>query len=140
MLAVVCCIGLLMNRVGAGIALADGVVGMAMLAPIAMAGLLLARSAPFRLPNIAWIGLVGIVVTLPWTPGSAWLVAQVKPVSFLSLATPVLGFAGLALTRIEIDIARKAGWKLAVIACLVFFGTYAGSALIAQLVLRWQGI
>ena len=140
MLAVVCCIDLLMNRVGHGTPLADGVVGMTVIALIAMAGALLARFVPFHLPNVAWAALIGTLLTLPWTPGSHQVVAQVKAVDFLVLTTPILGFAGLALTRMEIDIARKAGWKLAVIACLVFFGTYAGSALIAQLVLRWQGI
>ena len=140
MLAIVCCIGLIMNRVGHGTPLAEGVAGMAVLGLIAMAGLLLARFVPFHLPDIAWTSLVGILLTLPWTPGSAWVVAQVKAVNFLTLTTPVLGFAGLALTRMEINIAKQVGWKLAVVACMVFFGTYAGSVLVAQLVLHWQGI
>ena len=140
MLAVVCCIDLLMNWVGYGVPLAEGVTGMAAIALIAMAGVLLVRFMPFYLPNVAWVILLGMLATLPWTPGSQWLVAQVKPVSFLSLATPVLGFAGLALTRVEINVAKQAGWKLAVVACMVFFGTYAGSALVAQAVLHWQGI
>ncbi|MEG9883918.1 MAG: DUF3100 domain-containing protein [Hyphomicrobiales bacterium] len=140
MLAIVGCIGLIMNRVGHGVALAEGVTGMAVLGLIAMVGVLLARFVPLHLPNIAWVSLVGTFLTLPRTPGSHWVVAQVEAVNFLVLTTPILGFAGLALTRMEIDIAKQTGWKLAVVACFVFFGTYAGSALIAQLVLHWQGI
>ena len=140
MLGIVCCIGLLMNAVATGLPLAEGVTGMAVITLIAVAGMLLARLAPFHLPNIPWFSLVGILVTLPWVPGSHWVVAQVGQIDFLALAIPFLGFAGLAITGGEIAVIKKAGWRLAVVACLVFFGIYAGSALIAQLVLHWQGI
>ncbi|MEG9883917.1 MAG: DUF3100 domain-containing protein [Hyphomicrobiales bacterium] len=140
MLAIVCVVGVIVNAVGTGTPLAEGVTGMAVLGLIEMAGLVLTRFAPFHLPNIPSILLIGVLVTLPWTPGSHWVVAQVAPINVLSLATPLLSFAGLAITGEEITVAKQAGWRLALVACLVFFGIYAGSVLIAQLVLHWQGI
>ena len=140
MLAIVCVLGLIVNAVGTGTPLAEGVAGIAVLGLIAMAGLLLTRFTPVHLPNIPSILLIGVLITLPWTPGSHWVVAQVAPINFLSLATLLLSFAGLAITGEEITVAKQAGWRLALVACLVFFGIYAGSVLIAQLVLHWQGI
>lgn len=138
-LVIVCLVGLVMNTVGPAIPLADGFVGMVVIYLITMVGLLLTRFAPFYLPSVAWISLVGILATLPWTPGSEWIVAQAKSVNFLALATPALAYAGFAIAKKEIEVARHSGWKLALVACLVFFGTYAGSVLVAELILRLQG-
>jgi uncharacterized membrane protein len=139
-LVIVCLVGLVMNTVGPVIPLADGFVGMVVIYLITMAGLLLTRFAPFYLPSVAWISLVGILATLPWTPGSEWIVAQAKSVNFLALATPALAYAGFAIAKKEIEVAKHSGWKLALVACLVFLGTYAGSVLVAELILRLQGV
>lgn len=138
-LVIVCLVGLVMNTVGPAIPLADGFVGMVVIYLITMVGLLLTRFAPFYLPSVAWISLVGILATLPWTPGSEWIVEQAKSVNFLALATPALAYAGFAIAKKEIEVARHSGWKLALVACLVFLGTYAGSVLVAELILRLQG-
>jgi len=138
-LVIVCLVGLVMNTVGPAIPLADGFVGMVVIYLITMVGLLLTRFAPFYLPSVAWISLVGILATLPWTPGSEWIVEQAKSVNFLALATPALAYAGFAIAKKEIEVAKHSGWKLALVACLVFLGTYAGSVLVAELILRLQG-
>ncbi|KZB51192.1 hypothetical protein [Thalassospira xiamenensis] len=139
-LVIVCLVGLVMNTVGPAIPLADGFVGMVVIYLITMVGLLLTRFAPFYLPSVAWISLVGILATLPWTPGSEWIVEQAKSVNFLALATPALAYAGFAIAKKEIEVAKHSGWKLALVACLVFLGTYAGSVLVAELILRLQGV
>ena len=139
-LVIVCLVGLIMNTVGPAIPLADGFVGMIVIYLISMVGLILTRFSPFYMPSVAWISLVGIVATLPWTPGSEWIVAQAKSVNFLALATPALAYAGFAIAKKEIEVAKHSGWKLIIIACLVFFGTYAGSVLVAEGILRLQGI
>ena len=138
-LVIVCLVGLVMNTVGPAIPLADGFVGMVVIYLITMVGLLLTRFAPFYLPSVAWISLVGILATLPWPPGSEWIVEQAKSVNFLALATPALAYAGFAIAKKEIEVAKHSGWKLALVACLVFLGTYAGSVLVAELILRLQG-
>ena len=139
-LFIVCLVGLIMTTVGPAIPLADGFAGMIVIYLISMVGLILTRFSPFYLPSVAWISLVGIVATLPWTPGSEWIVEQAKSVNFLALATPALAYAGFAIAKKEIEVAKHSGWKLVIIACLVFFGTYAGSVLVAEGILRLQGI
>ncbi|RCK47077.1 hypothetical protein TH25_16330 [Thalassospira profundimaris] len=139
-LIIVCLVGLVMNTVGPKIPLADGFMGMVVIYVISLVGLALTRFAPFYLPSVAWISLVGIVATLPGVPGSEWVVAQAKSVNFLALATPALAYAGFAIAKKEIEVAKHSGWKLALVACFVFLGTYAGSVLVAELILRLQGV
>jgi hypothetical protein len=73
-------------------------------------------------------------------PGSTWVVEQLENVDFLALATAVLAYAGLAIDRREVEMFKRSGWKFVVIAVFVFAGTFLGSAAVAELVLRIQGI
>lgn len=75
-----------------------------------------------------------------------WVATKVSPLEALpgmaclyAMATPALAYAGLALTKNEFTIARKSGWKIVVVAICVMFGTYIGSVVIADLVLRITG-
>lgn len=134
-LVIICVIGLVGNTVATDNTVPDGLIGLAVLYVIAMAGVILTQVVPIKLPSVAWISLVGIVVTLPWTPGNEWVLAQVKHVNFLTLATPCLAYAGIAIARHEIQVAKTSGWKIFIIAVLVMTGTYISSAFVAQLFL-----
>ncbi len=139
-LVVVSILCLVANTVGAGLPVGAGLVGIVVLYAIVMVGLMLAKWMPFYLPSVAWISLVGIVATLNGVPGSQWVVEQVSNVNFLVLATPCLAYAGLAIAREEIDIAKTSGWRIFIVALFVLLGTYLGSVVIADLMLQWQGI
>ncbi|GGB45615.1 hypothetical protein P7L78_21015 [Tistrella bauzanensis] len=136
-LIVICAIDLVVNAVNHQVGFLHNLTGMVVLYAICMAGLVLTRIMPFYLPSVAWISLVGMAVTLPFVPGSDWVVAQVTAIDFLALTTPTLAYAGFAIAREEIATAKTSGWKLAVVAVMVFFGTYLGSVLIAELMLAW---
>jgi len=56
-------------------------------------------------------------------------------VNFLAVVTPVLAYAGLALTGREFTMFRQTGWKLVIVSLLVFTGTFVASAFIAHLVI-----
>ncbi len=136
LLLIAAALGLVANWVGTGTTPAVALPGMVILYALSVAGLVLARYVPFYLPSIAWTSLLAIVVTIPGFPGSAWTLSQVGTLNFLVLATPALAYAGLALTRGEFEIARRSGWKIVIVAICVMFGTYIGSVIIADLVLR----
>ena len=93
------------------------------------------NTVPEGLVGLIVLWLIGIVMTLPWTPGSAWVLEKVGHVNFLTLATPCLAYAGIAIAKREIEIAKTSGWKIAVVAVLVMTGTYVGSAIVAQMFL-----
>ena len=121
------------------ISVVDAVIGMVGLYLICLAGVALAKYVPFYLPSVAWISLVGIVLTLPFVPGSDFVVSMTEQIDFLALTVPCLAYAGLAIARNEIEVVKTAGWKLLVVAVFVLFGTYLGSVVIADLVLRTTG-
>lgn len=131
-LAVVCVIALVGNTVATENTVPQGLVGLIILWVMCMIGMLLTKFVPFKLPSVAWISAVGILTTMPWTPGSAWILDKVSHVNFLTLATPCLAYAGIAIAKREIEIAKTSGWKIAVVAVLVMTGTYVGSAIVAQ--------
>jgi putative effector of murein hydrolase LrgA (UPF0299 family) len=138
-LVVVSAIALIGNYVGPGNGVLEALPGMLILYCMVLVGLALTEWLPFSLPSIVWISLVGIVATLPFIPGSAWVLDRVETVDFLALATPVLAYAGLAIARREVDTFKKSGWKIVIVAFMVFLGTFLTSALIAQVVLSIQG-
>ncbi|WP_110710074.1 DUF3100 domain-containing protein [Salinicola sp. CR57] len=133
-LAMACIVGWIANTIN-GASLVAALPGMIILYVMTVVGLAITRAAPFYLPAVAWVSLVSIVMTLPFFPGSGWIVEQLAAVNFLAIVTPVLAYAGLALSRREFSMFRQTGWKLIIISLLVFTGTYIGSAVVAQVLL-----
>lgn len=134
LLAVVCVAAWVANVVN-GAPLHQALPGMVILYGMVMIGLAIGRFAPFYLPSVAWVSLISIVMTLPFFPGSAWIVERLAHVNFLAVVTPVLAYAGLALTGREFTMFRQTGWKLVIVSLLVFTGTFVASAFIAHLIL-----
>ncbi|EPC00771.1 hypothetical protein L861_13350 [Litchfieldella anticariensis FP35 = DSM 16096] len=134
LLAVVCVAAWIANIVN-GAPLLQALPGMIVLYAMVMLGLGIGRVAPFYLPSVAWVSLVSILMTLPFFPGNGWIVEQLTHVNFLAVVTPVLAYAGLALTGREFTMFRQTGWKLVIVSLLVFTGTFVGSAVVAHLML-----
>lgn len=138
-LGIVSALALSVNFIATGANPLDALPGMTILVAVSIAGLQMTKLIPLKIPSVAWISLLAIVITIPGVPGSAWVTEAVGKMSFLALATPVLAYAGLALTETEFRIARTAGWKLVIVAICVMLGTYLGSVAIADLSLRIAG-
>ncbi|SHG06696.1 hypothetical protein [Ornithinibacillus halophilus] len=127
------------NWAGYDILPLDAIPGMIVLILVCLAGFILNQLIPINFPSIAYIAIIGVIVSMPWTPGSEYVVEWTSKVELLALATPILAYAGIAIGRSWTDFT-KLGWKTIVVACLVLLGTFIGSALIAEVVLRIQGI
>ena len=113
--------------------------GMIILIVVSVIGLILEKVVPGNLPALGYIGLIGIIISLPWVPGSEFVVEWTSKVSILALATPILAYAGISIGSNWADF-RKLGIRSVIVALMVFLGTFIGSALIAEIILRWQGI
>ncbi|MGO3004477.1 MAG: hypothetical protein ACTIIR_06775 [Halomonas sp.] len=118
-----------------GAPLLDALPGMLILYVMVIIGLVMGRLCPFYLPSVAWVSLISIIATLPVFPVSEWIIAQLAAVNFLAVVTPVLAYAGLALTGREFAMFKQAGWKLVIVSLLVFTGTFIGSAVVAHIML-----
>lgn len=137
-LIIVAVISLIGNFVGFHNGIVESLPGMIFLVALCVMGVVMAKFIPGNIPSVAWIVLIGCIVTYPGFPGSAVLSAWVKKVSFLSLTTPILAYAGLSIGK-DLDVLKKTGWRIVIVAIVVFIGTYIGSAIIAQGILKVTG-
>jgi hypothetical protein len=133
--AVVSIINIPLQAIATDLGLLNIAAGLLALYALCVVGVLLTRFVPLRLPSVAWISLVGIVATLPMLPWGPWFLSLVEGLDFLAMAIPALAYAGLAVSKLEMGIMRRSGWKLFIVAVLVFIGTYLGSVVIAELML-----
>lgn len=129
------CVAAWCSNVVNGAPLLDALPGMLILYVMVIIGLVLGRICPVYLPSVAWVSMVSIVATLPFFPGNGWIIARLAEVDFLAVVTPVLAYAGLALTGREFAMFKQTGWKLVLVALLVFTGTFIGSAVVAHIML-----
>lgn len=113
--------------------------GIAILIGISLAGLIIHRLLPFQLPSIAYIGIIGLILTIPGMPRSEQIAAYTAEVNLLAIATPILAYAGVSIGRSWFDFVQL-GWKTIVVGMVVLLGTFLGSAVIAEIILRFQGI
>ncbi len=109
--------------------------GMAIFWACSLVGLIIYKYVKIGVPAVAWISTVAIIISLPQFPFSAQVAEYTGKVGFLPLLTPVLAYAGLAISKMEIKLFKAAGFKIAIVALLAFTGTYVGSVIIAQVML-----
>jgi hypothetical protein len=128
-----------------------GIPGILILFVFTFLGVLCKRYIPLKLPAAAYIVTIGCILSIPGAPGSTGPVSQLmntlsgtimkymNEINFMSLTTPVLAYAGLSLAK-DLKLLKESGWKLALVSIFVFIGTYIGSIIIADVVLKMQGI
>lgn len=119
--------------------IASGVPGIFILFCIALTGLVLTDLMPIKFPSVIWITLAGILAGMPYTPVGPFVVKYVSQVEMLPLTTPVLAYAGISMGR-DLAAFRKVGWRGVLVSAVVITGTFVGAAIVAEIVLRMQGI
>lgn len=129
---------LICNLVGYKNGIIDSIPGMLILLGISIIGVVVAKYIPIKIPAVAYIVVLGTIVTYPSFPGAAVITAYINKVAFLSLTAPILAYAGISIGK-DLDVFAKTGWKIVILACFVFIGTYLGSAIIAEIMLRMMG-
>ncbi|WP_254546386.1 hypothetical protein [Halomarina pelagica] len=139
MLVVVGLITLVGNRIGYGIGLLEALPGMALIVAIGLASLLLGRLLPLDLPAFAYAMIIAFLIALPFSPVQEPVLAATGQIDFLATTTPILAYAGLSI-GLQTARMKEVSWKLVLVAVFVFFGTFFGSAVIAQVVLSLQGV
>lgn len=139
MLILVAIITLIGQKIGFGISIKDAIPGMIIIIIISMVGLALKDILPLKLPAFAYVSLIALILTMPYLPTSKFILNYTNQVNFLGTTTPILAYAGISI-GLSITKLAKISWKLIVIAFVVFIGTFFGSAIIAQIVLKIQGI
>ncbi|MCV2402095.1 hypothetical protein OFY17_04250 [Marinomonas sp. C2222] len=131
-LAVISLVSLVSNWAGTGATPIETLPAMLIIYAMVVAGLVLAKMIPIGFPAVAWVSLVSVLLTIPMSPVSEPILAELKSISFLAMVTPILAYAAIAITKMEVDLFKRSGFKIAIISILVFTGTYVGSAFVAN--------
>ncbi|MBR2829535.1 MAG: hypothetical protein IKE68_03195 [Solobacterium sp.] len=92
-----------------------------------------------NLPAIAYISLIAIIMTIPGVPGAEFVAASINKIGLLPLCTPILAYAGISIGK-DLDTFKKQGVAIVLVSLFAFFGTYVGSAIIAQIILKATGV
>ena len=126
------------NFVGFKVSPVEAMPGILILIVIAFIGVLLSKIIPIKIPSVAYIVTLSTILTIPGMPMAELISNYTAKVNFLALCTPILAYAGI-YTGKNLDTLKKTGWKIFVLALFVMLGTYLGSAIIAQVILKMLG-
>lgn len=128
------------QRIGYGIPVLGAIPGILIIIAIAMVALIIKDLFPaIKFPAFAWASLITLILTMPFMPTSEWFLSYTDQVDFLGTTTPILAFAGISVGN-KIRKLKELSWKVFIVAIIVFIGTFFGSAIIAHIVLKLQGI
>ena len=128
----------LANFVGFQVGFMDSLPGIVILLLISMAAVIVSKLIPVRLPVIAYCSLIGLLAASPISPVREFVIEAAGKINFTAPLTMVGAFAGISISDQLKEFARQ-GWKMVLIAFLVMFGTFVGSAAIANIVLALTG-
>ena len=118
--------------------LKDSLIVLFIVGAMSLVAMAMAKFLPGNIPAVAYVVTLACLLSYPGVPGSEYVNAYVKKVGFLQLCTPILAYAGVSIGK-DLDAFAKSGWRIVVISCIVFIGTYIGSAVIAQCILKALG-
>lgn len=126
------------NLIGSKTSIFQSIPGMLILIAISIAGILLAKVLPIKVPAVAYVVTLGCIITYPAIPGSTIINGYISKINFLSLTTPILAYVGISVGN-DLDSFAKSGWRIILVSCLAFIGTFIGSSIVAQFVLKITG-
>ena len=126
------------NFVGFKVSPLEAMPGVLILITIAFVGILLSKIIPIKIPSVAYIVTLSTIVTIPEMPMAEFISTYTAKVNFLALCTPILAYAGI-YTGKNLDTLTKTGWKIFILVLFVMLGTYLGSAIFAQIILKILG-
>lgn len=140
MLVIFGCITLTINSLSYNNPVMASIPGMLVLCGITFIGILLANVIPLKIPAMIYISIIALVISLPCFGSIAEFVYKsTSKIHTLGLCTVILAYSGVAIGKNWFEF-KKMGWKGIVVTLLVILGTFLGSAVIAQFVLKAQGV
>jgi len=137
-LVIVGIMSLIGNTIGSKNGFVEAIPGLLILIAIAFVGIAMGKYLPGGIPGVAYVVTLGCILTYPGVPGADFINACMKKVGFLPLCTPILAYAGVSIGK-DLDAFAHSGWRIVVLSCVIFVGTYLGSAVIAQIILKYLG-
>ena len=85
------------------------------------------------------LSLLGTVLAFPWWPWHQWFLNVTSGVGAGVAGTVILALTGISIGTKLADL-KKISWRIAIVSIFVFCGTFFGSAIVAQIIMKAQGI
>ena len=127
------------NFIGFDVAFADSLPGVLVLLVLALGAAGLSHIIPLKLPTVAYCSILGLLAACPLSPVSEFVISAANKINFTAPLTMVGAFAGMSISN-QLRAFVKQGWKMVLITVFVMTGTFMGSLIIAQLVLKMTGV
>lgn len=122
-----------------GLDIGRAILGMMMIVLIAITSVKIKEVLPLQIPAFAWASLISLLLTTPWSPVQELVLDMTKQISSGQIGTVILALAGISI-GCKLNDIKKLSWKIVLVAIIVFTGTFFGSALVSQAILKVQGI
>lgn len=139
-LCVVAVMILIGQAIGYKISILEAIPGIVIVVALSELSLIIKAAFPkIKFPAFAWASLIALILSMPFMPTAKIFLQFTNKVNFLGTTTPILAFAGIAIGN-KVQELKKLSWKFVIVAVFVFLGTFFGSAIVAQIVLKIQGL
>lgn len=130
-------------RTGGDSSIKEIIIAMIWLFAITVIGIfldLLLQRVHINLPTILYIAFLASFASIPGiSPVADAFNEAMTHLDLLPLCTPILAYAGISSAK-QLDSFKKQGLKIVVITLCALLGTYIGSAVIANIVLKIMGV
>lgn len=142
--AIISLVALLVSKVRTGFeaTVPEMLVGLIWLLALTIIGLVLdlgLQRLHINIPTIIYIAFLASFASIPGlSPIAEPFNKAMTHLDLLPLCTPILAYAGISSAK-EWDAFRKQGFKIIAVTICTFLGTYLGSAIIANVVLKLMG-
>jgi hypothetical protein len=127
------------NSVGYNMPAGEAAIGYVIMVGIVVVGMVVARLFPIKLPMVFWISIIAVLSTTPISPIAKMVTYYTGKVDFLALTTPILAYAGLSVGK-DLASFQKISWRIVVVSICVYTGTFLFATMIAQIMLKYEGI
>ena len=128
----------LANFVGFQVGFLESLPGILVLLAISLLAVVCTKVIPLKLPIVAYCSIIGLLAACPISPIQEFVIDAAGKINFTAPITLVGAFAGMSISD-QIKTFVNQGWKMIIIGIFVMTGTFVGSALISQLLLKLTG-
>ena len=128
----------LANFVGFEVGFAESLPGILLLLGISLAGVVASRLIPLKLPVVAYVSVIGLLVASPLCPAREFVCVAGGNIYFTAPLTMVGAYAGISIGD-QVRTFLKQGWKMILIGIFVMTGTFICSAAVSQIVMQLTG-
>jgi len=138
LLSLVCIAIITTNFVAYKVPVTESIIGVVVLAVISLIAVFISKVVPINLPMILFCSLLGLLFAMPASPISGFVTEAADKIEFKAPLSIVGALAGISIGASFHDFKRQ-GLKMFIIAIIIMTSTFIGSAVIAQLSLKFTG-